>query len=230
MADFHHDTRITMLLRKVNRKDQDLCSSYLQPIDPVNLNYEKMINENETWQAPTLEHTDEANHVRGCNHCLHVPEIPHPSIHIQWSNGCDVHYGDKFTFEKIPYYSALADNKQISHPYPQQTRGVPENFDTDSGTSLTLYFAKFYYDRSIIHLRKSFAALGQSTPSAEFGGYDLRTVSIKASFCPDRMLYHSCRACGRPMQCNDSKETVKILSSMHYQDWKAFFLAFRSNA
>ncbi|KAM3184268.1 hypothetical protein ACTXT7_008678 [Hymenolepis weldensis] len=40
-------------------------------------------DENETYQISTLEPTNAENIVRGCNHCLHVAKIPHPSIHIQ---------------------------------------------------------------------------------------------------------------------------------------------------
>ncbi|VUZ39333.1 unnamed protein product [Hymenolepis diminuta] len=42
MADLYCGTRISMLLRKVNRKDHVLCSFYLQQIDPPNLTYEKI--------------------------------------------------------------------------------------------------------------------------------------------------------------------------------------------
>ncbi|VUZ50540.1 unnamed protein product [Hymenolepis diminuta] len=40
-------------------------------------------DENETCQRSTLEPTKAENLVRGCYQCLHVAEIPHPSIHIQ---------------------------------------------------------------------------------------------------------------------------------------------------
>ncbi|KAM3179262.1 hypothetical protein ACTXT7_000935 [Hymenolepis weldensis] len=40
-------------------------------------------DEKETCQTSTLEPTNAENLVRGCNQCLHVAEIPHPSIYIQ---------------------------------------------------------------------------------------------------------------------------------------------------
>ncbi|VDL28270.1 unnamed protein product [Hymenolepis diminuta] len=43
MADLPHATRITMLLREFNRSDHDLCSSYFQPMDPIDLTYEKIM-------------------------------------------------------------------------------------------------------------------------------------------------------------------------------------------
>ncbi|KAM3175025.1 hypothetical protein ACTXT7_009357 [Hymenolepis weldensis] len=50
-------------------------------IDELNLT--QFPEENETHQTSTLEPTNVENLVRGCNQCLHVAEIPHPSIHIQ---------------------------------------------------------------------------------------------------------------------------------------------------
>ncbi|KAM3184662.1 hypothetical protein ACTXT7_007917 [Hymenolepis weldensis] len=44
MADLPHASRITMLLREFNRIENYLCSFYFQPMDPADLNYEKMIS------------------------------------------------------------------------------------------------------------------------------------------------------------------------------------------
>ncbi|KAM3172166.1 hypothetical protein ACTXT7_015111 [Hymenolepis weldensis] len=134
--------------------------------------------ENETYQIPTLELTNAENLVRGCNQCLHVAEIPHPSIHIQSSKPDSPriqlqhtnqdplnvrNYGDKFTFERVRRYSSRADNKQIS---------------------------------SIFHklvLRRSLAVLGQSVPAAEFRGQDLMTacenILLSKQFCDLRRAY-----------------------------------------
>ncbi|VDL19013.1 unnamed protein product [Hymenolepis diminuta] len=40
MTDLPHAIRITMLLREFNRSDKYLCSSYLQPGSPADLNYD----------------------------------------------------------------------------------------------------------------------------------------------------------------------------------------------
>ncbi|KAM3180435.1 hypothetical protein ACTXT7_016285 [Hymenolepis weldensis] len=40
-------------------------------------------NENGAGQTLTLEPTNAEHLVRGCNQCLHIAKIPHPSIHIQ---------------------------------------------------------------------------------------------------------------------------------------------------
>ncbi|VUZ50352.1 unnamed protein product [Hymenolepis diminuta] len=44
MTDLPHATRITLVLRGFNRSDHHLCSSNFQPIDPVDLTYEKIIS------------------------------------------------------------------------------------------------------------------------------------------------------------------------------------------
>ncbi|KAM3171747.1 hypothetical protein ACTXT7_015987 [Hymenolepis weldensis] len=49
------------------------------------LNLIQFPDENENYQASTVEPTNSENLVRGCNQCLHVAEIPHPSTHIQSS-------------------------------------------------------------------------------------------------------------------------------------------------
>ncbi|KAM3186323.1 hypothetical protein ACTXT7_004549 [Hymenolepis weldensis] len=52
MADLTHATRTTMLLHKANKSDHDLCSSYLQPMDPANLTYEKMVSFTDSALVP----------------------------------------------------------------------------------------------------------------------------------------------------------------------------------
>ncbi|KAM3180265.1 hypothetical protein ACTXT7_016625 [Hymenolepis weldensis] len=44
MAILPHAIRINMLLRKFNTSDHDLYFSYLQPMDPTDLTYEKTIS------------------------------------------------------------------------------------------------------------------------------------------------------------------------------------------
>ncbi|KAM3184510.1 hypothetical protein ACTXT7_008212 [Hymenolepis weldensis] len=62
---------------------EDNLQGVLLWIDELNLI--QFPDENETHQTSTLEPTSAENLVRGCNQCLHVPKIPHPSIHIQSS-------------------------------------------------------------------------------------------------------------------------------------------------
>ncbi|KAM3183558.1 hypothetical protein ACTXT7_010090 [Hymenolepis weldensis] len=61
--------------------DRNINLMGLDWIDELNLI--QFPDENETYQTPTLEPTDAENLVRGCNQCLHVVKISHPSIHIQ---------------------------------------------------------------------------------------------------------------------------------------------------
>ncbi|VDL34161.1 unnamed protein product [Hymenolepis diminuta] len=63
----------------VTDRNIDLMS--LDWIDELNII--QFPGENETCQTPTLKPTNAENLVRGCNQCLHVAEIPHPSIHIR---------------------------------------------------------------------------------------------------------------------------------------------------
>ncbi|VUZ50307.1 unnamed protein product [Hymenolepis diminuta] len=51
MAVHPHATRITILLHKVDRSDHDSCSSYHQPMGPVDLAYEEII----IWALVTTE-------------------------------------------------------------------------------------------------------------------------------------------------------------------------------
>ncbi|VUZ46500.1 unnamed protein product [Hymenolepis diminuta] len=44
MANLSHATRITILLRKAHRSNHHLYSFYLQPMDPADQTYEKMIS------------------------------------------------------------------------------------------------------------------------------------------------------------------------------------------
>ncbi|KAM3188340.1 hypothetical protein ACTXT7_000461 [Hymenolepis weldensis] len=63
--------------------DQDINLMGLDWIDELNLIQSP--DKNETCQTSTLEPMNAENLVRGCNQCLHVAKIPHPSIHIQSS-------------------------------------------------------------------------------------------------------------------------------------------------
>ncbi|VUZ42341.1 unnamed protein product [Hymenolepis diminuta] len=66
--------------------------------------------ENNTYQTLTLNN-DAQNLVGGCNQCLHVVEIPHPSMPTQSTmpnstrtqlqlSTSGIPYGDRFTFER----------------------------------------------------------------------------------------------------------------------------------
>ncbi|KAM3179773.1 hypothetical protein ACTXT7_017630 [Hymenolepis weldensis] len=89
-----------------------------------------------------------------------------------------MHFGDKFTSERI------------GHPHPQLTRGVPE---TPAPALSTQSDSIFYSHRLIIHLRASLAVLGQSAPTAECRGQDLRAA------CKEKWL--SKQLCV-PTKCN----------------------------
>ncbi|KAM3185115.1 hypothetical protein ACTXT7_007034 [Hymenolepis weldensis] len=60
--------------RNINLMGQDW-------IDELNLI--QFPDENETCQKPTLEPANAEDLVRECTQCLHVAEVPHPSIYIQ---------------------------------------------------------------------------------------------------------------------------------------------------
>ncbi|VUZ52215.1 unnamed protein product, partial [Hymenolepis diminuta] len=59
--------------------------------------------------------------------------------------------------------------------------------------SLNLHFAKFCSDRSIIQLKRSLAALGQSAVAAEFRGQDLRTACEEMLLSKQLCVPKKCR-------------------------------------
>ncbi|VDL44927.1 unnamed protein product [Hymenolepis diminuta] len=79
MATFLEKT----IFKKCYVTDRNINPVGLDWIDELNLI--QFSDENEACQTPTLEPTYAENLVRGCNQCLHVAKILHPSIHIQSS-------------------------------------------------------------------------------------------------------------------------------------------------
>ncbi|KAM3179870.1 hypothetical protein ACTXT7_017431 [Hymenolepis weldensis] len=70
-----------MIFKKCYVTHRNINLQGLDWIDEPNLT--QFPDENGASQTLTLEPTNVENLVRGCNQCLHVAEIPHPSTHIQ---------------------------------------------------------------------------------------------------------------------------------------------------
>ncbi|VUZ49746.1 unnamed protein product [Hymenolepis diminuta] len=100
-------------------------------------------DENDTHQAPTLEHTIAENLLRGCNQstcCRNFSSF----------------YSNSISETRFSGFAKGA--KQISHPCPQQTRGVPEMMVMERSTrcdSTFLFVAEFSKSVRLNVLRKS---------------------------------------------------------------------------
>lgn len=106
--------------------DQNINLIGLDWIDE--LNFIPFTDKNKTYLTLTLEPMNAENLIRGCNQCLHAVK----SLILLFLLSCRNQvlpglrsnlppYDDRFTFKRVRYYSAPADNKQISHLHHQQT-------------------------------------------------------------------------------------------------------------